>query len=208
MRLDNEKPSDNVEDRRGQGGGGGGFGMPGGGMGGRRMNIPMGGGKGGFSISTIVLMVVAYLALKFLFGVDLLDMVNGGGGMQVPGGQQTEYQIPNAQTDVTEAQVPGTGTGSANVDSDAGKDFVARVLGSTERTWDSIFQKMGKQLSKAAIGDVLRLRAISLRHGAIGHGPVLLPTRFESLYRPLVLSGHEKQIGRARRFRASLRHRP
>ncbi len=147
MRLDNEKPSDNVEDRRGQGGGGGGFGMPGGGMGGRRMNIPMGGGKGGFSISTIVLMVVAYLALKFLFGVDLLDMMNGGGGMQTPG-QQTEYQLPNTQTDVTEAQVPGSGTGTADVTTDAGKDFVGRVLGSTERTWDGIFAKMGKTYQK------------------------------------------------------------
>jgi predicted metalloprotease len=150
MRLDNEQPSDNIEDRRGEGGGGagGGFGFPGG-MGGRRVNIPMGGGRGGFSLSTIVMLAIAYFALKFLFGVDLLDMVNGGGGMQLPGGQQqTEYQLPDAQTDVTEAQVPGGGTGNANVTSDAGKDFVARVLGSTERTWGDIFQKMGKTYEK------------------------------------------------------------
>jgi hypothetical protein len=50
MRLDNEKPSENVEDRRGQGGGmGRGFGFPRGGSG-RGINIPMGGGRGGFSI--------------------------------------------------------------------------------------------------------------------------------------------------------------
>jgi uncharacterized protein len=148
MRLDNEKPSDNVEDRRGQGGGGG-FGLPGGGgMGGRRINIPMGGGRGGMSISTIVLLVVAYLAMKFIFGVDLLDMMNGGtGGMQLPG-QTTEYQLPDGQTDVAEAPVPGGGTGNANVTADAGKDFVARVLGSTERTWTEIFQKMGKTYEK------------------------------------------------------------
>jgi uncharacterized protein len=148
MRLDNEKPSDNVEDRRSEGGGGG-FGFPGGGgMGGRRINIPMGGGRGGMSISTIVMLAIAYFALKFLFGVDLLDMVNGGGGVQIPGGQQTEYQLPNTQTDVTEQQVPGTGTGTSDVTGDAGKDFVARVLGSTERTWESIFQKMGKTYEK------------------------------------------------------------
>jgi uncharacterized protein len=148
MRLDNEKPSENIDDRRGQGGGGG-FGFPGGGgMGGRRMNIPMGGGRGGMSLSTIVMLAIAYFALKFIFGVDLLDMVNGGGGMQIPGGQQTEYQLPQGQTDVTEARVPGTGTGTANVDSDAGRDFVARVLGSTERTWDGIFQKMGRTYQK------------------------------------------------------------
>jgi uncharacterized protein len=142
MRLDNEKPSDNVEDRRSQGGGGG-FGFPGGGGG--RMNIPMGGGRGGgFSISTIVLMVLAYLALKFIFGVDLLDMLNGG-GLPVPGGQTTEYQLPDTQTDVAPAPVPGGGTGNATVTADVGKDFVSRVLGSTERTWTSVFQKMGRQ---------------------------------------------------------------
>jgi uncharacterized protein len=146
MRLDNEKPSDNIDDQRGQGGGGG-FGFPGGGgMGGRRMGIPMGGGRGGFSLSTIVMLAIAYFALKFLFGVDLLDMVNGGNGGG--GGGSSQYQLPNTQTDVTEQQVPGAGTGSANVNSDAGKDFVARVLGSTERTWTSIFQKMGKTYEK------------------------------------------------------------
>ncbi len=148
MRLDNEKPSDNIEDRRGQGGGDGGFGLPGGGMGGRRINFPMGGSGGGFSLRTIILMAIAYFALKFIFGIDLMDIMNGG-GMQIPGsGQQTEYQLPDTQTDVPEARVPGAGTGSADVTTDAGKDFVARVLGSTERTWTGIFQKMGKTYEK------------------------------------------------------------
>ena len=147
MRLDNERPSDNVDDQRGRGGGGG-FGFPGGG-GGRRINIPMGGGRGGgMSISTIVLLVIAYLALKFIFGIDLLSMMNGGGGgLPIPGGNSTEYQIPDASTDGTttaDAQVPGGGTGQADVTTDAGKDFVSRVLGSTERAWGGIFQKMGK----------------------------------------------------------------
>jgi uncharacterized protein len=147
MRLDNEQPSDNVEDRRGQGGGGGGFSFPGGGMGGRRMGIPMGGG-GGFSFRTIIFMAIAYFALKLIFGIDLLSVLNGG-GLQIPGsGQQTEYQIPNGQTDVAEAPIPGTGTGSADVTGDAGRDFVSRVLGSTERTWDGIFQKMGRTYEK------------------------------------------------------------
>ena len=44
MRLDNEKPSDNIEDRRG----GGGFGFPRGGGGGLRSSwraLPSGGGE-------------------------------------------------------------------------------------------------------------------------------------------------------------------
>jgi len=146
MRLDNERPSDNVQDQRGRGGGG--FGFPGGGGGGR-INIPMGGSRGGMSISTIVLMVVAYLALKFLFGIDLLSMMNGGGGgLPIPGGDATEYQIPDtstAGTNSADAQVPGGGTGSSDVTTDAGKDFVSRVLGSTERAWGGIFQQMGKE---------------------------------------------------------------
>lgn len=139
MRLDNERPSDNVEDRRGQGGG---FGWPGGG-GGRQINIPMGGRGGGFSFSTIVLLVIGYFLLKFLFGIDLLSMINGGGGpMQLPG-NATEYQLPDKSTDIGSAP---TGTPEGNVpkaeaSADAGKDFVARVLGSTERVWGKIFEQ-------------------------------------------------------------------
>jgi predicted metalloprotease len=144
MRLDKEEPSRNVEDRRGQGGG---MGFPGGTGGGRRINIPMGGGRsGGMSISTIVILVIVYFALKLLFGIDLLQVLNGGGGLQLPGGQSsTEYSIPNAPTDSADTQGTGAGTGTADVTTDAGKDFVQRVLGSTERVWGGIFQQMGRQ---------------------------------------------------------------
>jgi uncharacterized protein len=104
MRLDNEKPSENVEDRRGQGGAGGGFGFPRGGSG-RGINIPMGGGRGGLSIKTIVILVIAYFAIKLIFGVDLLEVINGG-GTQAPGGStETEMTIPKGSTDVADAEV-------------------------------------------------------------------------------------------------------
>jgi uncharacterized protein len=146
MRLDDEKASDNVEDRRGQGGG---FGWPGGG-GGRQINIPMGGRGGGFSFSTLALLAVAYLALKFIFGIDLLSMLNGGnGGFQIPG-DSSQYEVPNGSTDVgtSTPQDPAGGTASKDVTTDAGKQFVSKVLGSTERVWGDIFQKMGRQYSK------------------------------------------------------------
>jgi len=148
MRLDNEKPSENVEDRRGQGGAGRGFGFPRGG-GGRQINIPMGGGRGGLSISTIVMLVIAYFAIKLLFGIDLLDVINGG-GVQAPGGStNTEMTIPSGNTDVADAGVQGGATTtSTDVTGDAGKDFVARVLGSTERVWDGVFQQMGQTYEK------------------------------------------------------------
>jgi predicted metalloprotease len=151
MRLDNEKPDyDSIEDRRGQGGRpGGGFGFPGGG-GGRRINIPMGGRGGGFSVSTIIMLVVIYFVIKLVFGIDLLQVINGG-GIPVPGGgTDTQITVPDGSTEVGTGgdTTIGTGTGTAGADSDAGKEFVARVLGSNNRIWGEIFTSMGKSYEK------------------------------------------------------------
>jgi predicted metalloprotease len=152
MRLDNERPSDNVEDRRSQGGAGGGMGFPGGG--GRGINIPMGGRGGGFSLKTLLFFAVVYLVLKFVFNVDLLDMMNGGsGGIQLPG-QTTDSQIslPKGNTEVTDAGVSGGAKStSTDVTGDAGKDFVSRVLGSTERVWNGVFKQMGQTYEKPVL---------------------------------------------------------
>jgi predicted metalloprotease len=143
MRLDHENPSDRVEDQRGRSGRGG-FRFPGGG---RRIVVPMG-GRGGFGLSTLLLLVVIYFAAKLLFGIDLVDIFSRG-GVQVPGGQSgTEYTVPGGGTDVANPGDTGGGVGSRDVTTDAGKDFVARVLGSTERVWGEIFQKMGRQYQK------------------------------------------------------------
>lgn len=144
MRLDNERPSDNVEDRRGQGGGGG-FGFPGGG---RRVNIPMGGRGGGFSLSTIIILAVLYFGLKLLFGIDILGGLTGGGA-GFPG-QDSQITLPDTRT----SDAGGAGTPNVqpapqgDVTGDAGRDFVARVLGSTERVWDANFKAMGQTYQK------------------------------------------------------------
>src|SRR6185503_20265682 len=65
MRLDDLRPSDNVEDRRGEGYGGGGFG---GGFGPRM--VFGGGGLG----------LVVVLVLSLFFGVDPSQLLNGGVG--------------------------------------------------------------------------------------------------------------------------------
>jgi predicted metalloprotease len=65
MRLDDLRPSDNVEDRRGEDYGGGGFG----GFGGPRM-IFGGGGLG----------LIVVLVLSLFFGVDPSQLLNGGPG--------------------------------------------------------------------------------------------------------------------------------
>jgi len=144
VRLDQENPSDRVEDQRRGGFGRGGFGFPGGG---RRIVVPMG-GRGGFSLSTILLLVLIYFAAKLLFGIDLADIFTRG-GVQAPGDQSgTEYTIPRGDTDVPNPGNTGGGVDSQQVNTDAGRDFVARVLGSTERVWDEIFRKMGRQYQK------------------------------------------------------------
>jgi predicted metalloprotease len=145
MRLDKEKPDyENIEDHRGSGGRdagrGGGFGFPRGsgfpGSGGR-INIPMGGRGGGLSLKTIIFLVAIYFVLK-LMGVDLLQALNGGG-------QDAGITLPDGTTEVTDQTGLGGGTGTVNVDSDAGKEFVARVLGSTRRIWTGVFQSMNRE---------------------------------------------------------------
>jgi uncharacterized protein len=144
MRLDKEEPSQNIEDRRGQGGG---MGFPGGG--GTRINIPMGGRGGGMSMGTILLIIVLALGYWFITGRNPISDFGGTGGIELPGGQSsTEYQIPDTSTDSADTQGTGAGTGTADVTTDAGKDFVGRVLGSTERVWGGIFQQMGQTYEK------------------------------------------------------------
>ncbi|MBI3672233.1 MAG: neutral zinc metallopeptidase, partial [Rhizobiales bacterium] len=96
MRLDDLKQSDNVEDRRGQGGMGGGFGFPRGGGGGG-LNIPVGGRGGGFSIRTIIVLIIVYFVVKFVFGVDLIQAINNG-GVPVPGGGDSQIVVPGGST--------------------------------------------------------------------------------------------------------------
>jgi predicted metalloprotease len=143
MKLDNERPSDNIEDRRGQGGG---FGFPRGGRGG--FQIPMGRGGGGISLQTIILLIAVYLIAKFVFGVDLIQVLTGNGQLQPPPGQeQSETQLPSPGGQSTTQNNQQT----TDVTGDAGKDFVARVLGSTERVWTQKFQQANRQYQKPTL---------------------------------------------------------
>ena len=84
----------------------------------RGMSMP-GGRAGGIGVGTIALALVA-----MYFGVDPAIVMNIGQGMQQSAPSQESQPIP--------------------ADDPAAK-FVAKVLGSTEQTWDKIFQNSGQQ---------------------------------------------------------------
>jgi predicted metalloprotease len=125
MRWRGRRQSDNVQDSRGQGGG---FGR-GGGLGGSPIRIPMGRGGGGMSISTIIILVVLFFALRAC-GIDPLQILTGEGGGPA--------SFPGGGGQVTQGQ-PGTQTGAP----DEMTQFVGVVLAETEDVWNGIFQAEG-----------------------------------------------------------------
>lgn len=85
MRWRGRRQSSNIEDQRGSSGGLGGPGGSGG------FRIPVGGTRtGGFSLSTIVILVVLFFALRAC-GIDPLAMLEEGG---VPGQTQVQPSQP------------------------------------------------------------------------------------------------------------------
>jgi uncharacterized protein len=144
MRLDKGRLSDNVEDRRTPDDSSRGPGFPRSGAGGGGPNMPLG-SRSGLSWRTMIVLAIAYITLKLIFGIDLIRMLNDGGGVPPPGGTETSITLPGGTTDVSDVGNVGGGTAGNDVGGDTGKDFVKRVLGSTERVWTGIFKGMGKQ---------------------------------------------------------------
>ncbi|MET0568973.1 MAG: neutral zinc metallopeptidase [Hyphomicrobiaceae bacterium] len=139
MRYDEQdRVSKNLEDRRAEGGRGFGFPFPGGGRG---IRIPMGGRRGGFSLTTLLIIG----AIMLLFGINPLDLLRGGMGpnVQMPPmprsdpntGQGRPYDIPG---------LPG-GSGGQVTSNDEMRTFVGRVLADTEDVWTRVFQSFGRQ---------------------------------------------------------------
>ena len=148
MRLDNEGESSNIQDDRGRGGG---FGSLGGGSSG----IGGGGGLGGMLIPLllntigfrgVILLAVVYFALKMFLGIDLINLVGGGGGgISMPQTTQVIHASPSASTPLGK-----TANGTA-ASSDPGKKFVAQILNSTDEVWTKVFADMGKQYEKPTL---------------------------------------------------------
>jgi predicted metalloprotease len=125
MQMDGDQ-SNNIEDRRDDGGGGfGGGGFGGGGFGGP--GIPMGGGggtmfKGGFGM-------VAFLVIALVLGADPGALLSGLGG------ESPSVQAPASSSASRSTQRPP---------GDPEAQFVSRVLKSTETVWSDVFRDMGR----------------------------------------------------------------
>jgi len=126
------RQSDNVQDMRGTSGG---RGMPGG-LGRSPVRIPMGRGGGGMSVSTIIILVVIFFALKAC-GIDPLQILAGGDGPAT---------VPGGGGQVTESQTPGQPRAS-----DEMTQFVSVVLAETEDVWNGIFQASGGTYKEPAL---------------------------------------------------------
>jgi predicted metalloprotease len=118
MRLGDEPESSHFEDRTGQGGGGFGFGGGGGNMLGCLIPLIM----SRFGIGGVVILVVGYFILSSLGGLG------GGGGGILPSGAERQ-SLPAGQSRLDPQM----------------RQFLVRVLGSTEEVWDQIFAKQGER---------------------------------------------------------------
>ena len=120
MRLGGEPESSNFEDRTGQSGG---MGFGGGGLGGGLgCLLPLIASR--FGIGGVIVLVIGYFLLSSLGGLG------GGGGGVLPGNNPQRTATADAGQSTLSPQT---------------KEFLLRVLGSTEQTWGEIFQKSGEQ---------------------------------------------------------------
>jgi predicted metalloprotease len=139
MRWRGQRESENIEDRRTEGGGFG-FPFPGGGV-----RFPTGGSvRRGGGVGIVGLLII--LGLMLFFGIDPSVLLQGGG----PGYESNfpDIQLPQSRPDATNFPMPG-GAGAEiqhpkTTQDDDLKHFVAVVLASTEDTWTDLFQRYGE----------------------------------------------------------------
>ena len=141
MRWRGERESENIEDRRDEGGGFG-FPMPGGGM-----RFPGGGAGHGGGIGIFGILII--LGLMFFFGIDPRVILQGG----PPSGDESgipDIHLPQSRPDQTNFPMPQQGPQIQRPQStseDDLKKFVAVVLADTEDVWGSLFTQYGATYS-------------------------------------------------------------
>jgi hypothetical protein len=158
---EDDRESDNVEDRRGEGGGGmfrggGGGGIP----------FPIGGG--GLSITS--LLVIGAICL--MLGINPLELLSGADGMpRMPdlprtsprSGSGSPFEIPNgSQPRVAPQETEMT-------------HFVRRVLADTEDVWERVFQAAGKTYEKPKLVLFTQATRTACGTGQSAMGPFYCP---------------------------------
>lgn len=146
MKWENNRQSDNIEDRRSQPGGG----MFGGG--GRRTR-----GKG-IGLGTIAIALVA----GWIFGINPMTILGflGGAGDLMPSQTQNEPA--------------STATASGKPTDEMGQ-FVAAVLGGTEDTWNTVFQQGGAKYSPPTLVMFRGSTQTACGQGQAAMGPFYCP---------------------------------
>jgi predicted metalloprotease len=161
MRLDNERESSNIEDRRGQGGGfGGGGGFP--------------DGRGGIAGGGIGVVVVALIAM--FFGVDPRMILGGAdSGAPQPGYTQQAPVPQQARPPQQAGRAPSQSAARTPSTDDEQARFVSRVLASTEDVWTQEFRRAGRPYNPPTM--VLYSGAVNSGCGSAqcGAGPFYCP---------------------------------
>ena len=130
MKWERRERSRNLEDRRGQRTRRG-FPFPGMGRAGGGGGMPLPRGRGGkMSLGSILLI----LAVMWLLGINPLQLLGGGGGVQVPmgGGAGPGASFPGGGPPVG---APGGGTLSSTPAEEELVDFISFVLDDTQAVW-------------------------------------------------------------------------
>ncbi len=201
MRWRGQRESENVEDRRGEGGGFG-FPFPGG------VRFPSGGGGGGGGIGILGILIL--LGLMFFFGLDPRIIMQGGG----PGGDEATFpdiRLPQERPDATNFPVPGQQRPPVERPQTTSEDDLKKLRVRRPRRYRGCLARSLRALRCGLQGSearaVLRRRALGVRLGHGADGPVLLPDGREGLYRSRFLRGPQEPVQSARRLCPGLCHR-
>lgn len=122
MRWDDFRTSENVEDRRSDGGFGGGGGM----------GLPIPGGRGGLGFGTIIVLGI----VGWVLGIDPRVLINGA-EIFTGGGAGRQYEEPDDQP----RRQPQREVGAPQ---DQGGEFAAKILGNTEDVWKVVLPEQMK----------------------------------------------------------------
>ena len=145
---DEDRESENVEDRRSERGPMFRFprGFPGGGADGTRIQIPIGGG--GVSLTTLIIIGV----IMWFLGINPLELLSETQFPQVPQmPQQTEVPKTPGRQATRGPDIPGLPGGTAVRTEDDMKRFVSQVLADTEDVWTQVFTGFGRRYSEPAM---------------------------------------------------------